>query len=85
MNECLGVSGSLEKGDPVESDDHPVVGRGRIEVAGLVEGGAGAAVPAGVEDRPREGDVEPDGVVESGAANEEVQVHGGRGCKSRYV
>ena len=40
MNECLGVCGRLEVCDPVEADDHPVVGRGRVEVAGRIEEGA---------------------------------------------
>ena len=80
----LGVGDRLEVGDPVEADQHPVVGRGRVEVAGRVEGGA-VVIPAAVEDRPREGDVEPHCVVGGGTADEEVQVDGGRAWESRCV
>ena len=81
MNECLGVCGRLEVCDPVEPDDHPVVRRSRVEVAGRIEESA-VVVPAMLEDGPREGDVEPHGVVGGGAADQEVQVHCGLAWKS---
>ena len=73
---CLGIGRCLQEGNPIKANDHPVVRWGRVFVTGGVEACA-VIVPAGREDWPREGDIEPDGVIEGRAIDEDIQVHGG--------